>query len=237
MALHVNWPVFNPHFYTSSNSTYGSFLSSLFSSSSPVSLQQSALQQLSLKGAAEGQDTGPLTAAAEGLGPLLGLGERGQLLYVFREAEGDSEQSDKEAEAALSDQRPLEEGVIVVSSHVGGACCEGFLESVYRGAGLEHLLQTPQDASHITCAEWESSPQWRPYREALAATGTQLQRPTHGEVWASADCLSAPAPRPAVTEPKATPAAPPKATPRAPPSATPLLYSYINTYICDWARP
>lgn len=262
-TLQVPWPAYTQHFYRSTNSTYGSFQeeggvacpvrhTDGWVTESPVfyttmvALPQREPESLDLgtglqQRAADSLGTGLQKGAVESPGPepLLGLDAQGQLMYVFGEADV-SENMDKEDK-----QPPLEEGAIIVSSHVGVACCEDFLQSVYRKAGLEDQFQTPQDVTHITSAEWESSPQWKPFKQDPAAAGTRLHphsSSSGGGVWMSDEGPFQTLPSPAPPRPppvgSRVPMVPRYSTaPRPQPRATPLLSQYFNKYICDWPRP
>ncbi|KAK7909531.1 hypothetical protein WMY93_014215 [Mugilogobius chulae] len=145
--------------------------------------------------------------------PLLGVKEPGHLVYVFEEP-----------------------GVIVVSSRVGVACCDNFLESVYREAGLEHLLKLPNSSTQMTCAEWDNAEELEPFREVLRSAQTKQPQCNSGG-WRTANSFFQ-------AQDSPTPPTPPAARPaarvyqlvscRSPePFARPRLFQYTNRYICD----
>lgn len=223
----VPWPTFNQQFHKTTSSTYGSFYQTPLlcmdysyppapvAAGTPVSTQPTS---------------GEITKTRQ---TRLSVGDKGQLQYVFVEQVSVSEHMHKEEAGPKSDVM-VEEGVIVVSSHVGPACCETCLQSVYREAELEHLLCIPLFLPSRRSAERE------PFRQALKTPGSRfLQCPCCP--WRSPDSCFQTFPSPTLSPPPQTSGLPTfrvhKTAYSPEPSPKPLLFQYLNTYTADWARP
>ncbi|KAM7377493.1 hypothetical protein PAMA_014004 [Pampus argenteus] len=87
---------------------------------------------------------------------------KGHLHYVLGGSANMLEQQKAKEELQPKVDILYEEGVIVLSSHYGPACCKDLLGCVCREAGLQHLLNPPV----IKAENWESSAYLRGLRQA-----------------------------------------------------------------------
>ncbi|KAK5848535.1 hypothetical protein PBY51_006140 [Eleginops maclovinus] len=156
------WPIFHQNFYKTSNSIYGSGLQPPYCSIFPAYLHP--------------------------FGSVLGDEAKGRLHCVFDGKVNVLEQQEAKDEPQQKIDVLYEEGVIVLSSHVGPACCEGLLRSVCREAGLPHLLYLPEasrpiitlkDAEHC-----DSSAYWRCWGPATGVTNSSFLQPTSSSCYA-----------------------------------------------------
>ncbi|KAL6118742.1 uncharacterized protein ACO6RY_03470 [Pungitius sinensis] len=149
------WPAFQQYFYKTSNSIYGSTSCPQPPTSSrffPGSLRPLGVYP-SVSAFVGSPPTGAGTreiGVEREVRPLPGEGKKGQLHYVCGGDANMSEQQEAQDVLWRKSNVLYEEGVMLLSSHIGPACCKDFLRSVCREAGLQRLLDLPVASIPIT---------------------------------------------------------------------------------------
>ncbi|KAI3376541.1 hypothetical protein L3Q82_016991 [Scortum barcoo] len=258
-AEHETWPIFHKYFYKTTNSVYGSSgcpqipPSPLFPVSfSPFDILFPPIYEASVRVA----DSTPTEASTQEVGvaretgPLLGREEEGQLRYVFGGNANVWEQQEAKDELQQKTNVLYEEGVIVLSSHlVGPACCQDFLKSVCREAGLLHPLHLPVAPSPIITIKdgeiWDNSAYMGGFRSAIGLKSDTLLQPISSQysccAWArypNSWCFKMQTLPPGVPRGSAEPLAlMQSAVCRREPSRKPLLTEYQARYTAEWPQP
>ncbi|KAG8006245.1 hypothetical protein GBF38_005470, partial [Nibea albiflora] len=142
------WPIFHRYFYKTANDAYGSQCCSRVNTHSippcwspfPAFLPTfgTFAPSISETSGVVGSTLTKEAGVARGIGPSLGE-EKGQLHYVFGGKTNGLEQQEAKDKPQQKVDILYEEGVIVMASHVGPACCEDILRSVCGEAGLLHF--------------------------------------------------------------------------------------------------
>ncbi|XP_059210980.1 uncharacterized protein LOC131989692 [Centropristis striata] len=178
------WPVYPQYFYKTTNSIYGSSSRSQPPSCSlfPASLCRLGLLPPSMSEASRDVGSSLTDARTQEVGvaretwPLFGDEEKGQLHYVYGGMGNVLEQQKAKDEPRKKIDILYEEGVIVLSSHVGPACCEDFRE-----AGLQHLLHCPVASSPIITIKdaenWDTHAFLRGFGPAIGLKNSPFLQP------------------------------------------------------------
>ncbi|XP_070786337.1 uncharacterized protein [Enoplosus armatus] len=180
-------------------------------------------------------------------GPALGEEEKGQLCYVFGGKANVLEQQEEKDEPQQKIDVLYEEGVIVLSSHVGPACCEDFLRSVCRETGLQHLLHRPVASSAIITVKdaenWGSGSYLRGLRPALGLRNSSFLQTTSRQCsccaweteYLNGCCFMMQTFPPGIPRGRTLPLA--RVQPSTESSSKPLLTEYQASYTAEWAQP
>ncbi|XP_010728155.3 uncharacterized protein LOC113743982 isoform X2 [Larimichthys crocea] len=179
------WPIFRRYFYKTANDAYGSQCCSHVNTHShippccspfPAFLPTFAtsISETGVFGSTRTKEAG----VARGIGPLLGE-EKGQLHYVFGGKTNVLEQQEAKDKIDIL----YEEGVIVMASHVGPACCKDILRSVCREAGLLHFPVASSSLITVNDADsWGNSAFQSGLRPAFGLkTSNYLQPPSSSQ--------------------------------------------------------
>ncbi|XP_050931546.1 uncharacterized protein LOC127143257 [Lates calcarifer] len=247
------WPVFYRCFYRTTNSTYGSTSCAQPPSSYlfPASPSPFGILAPSVSEANEFVDSRvPDVRVAREMGHLFGVGEKGQLHCVCGGKANVLEQQEARDDPQQRIDVLYEEGMIVLTSHVGPACSQDFLRSVCREAGLQHLLNLPVASSPIITNTddeyWENSAYLRGLRPAVGLKNNTFPQPTSRQC----SCCAGEAERPknCCVEMQTFPPHIPQGStlPLAhvqptfyctEPSRKPLLTEYQASYAAEWPQP
>nr|XP_020465790.1 uncharacterized protein LOC109965805 isoform X2 [Monopterus albus] len=167
-------PVFNQYFYKTTNSVYGSTTCPQPASCYPLPASLSPGILAPCISAPTESRTQEVRMVKE-TGHLLGGGEECQRSCVCVGNEVLKQMEAKDEPQQKTDVL-YEKGVIVLSSHNGPACCEDFLSSLCREAGLSHLPNFPVAPSPVIINKdaeyWDNL---RGSRPAGLANGSFLQ--------------------------------------------------------------
>ncbi|XP_034412991.1 uncharacterized protein LOC117747699 isoform X2 [Cyclopterus lumpus] len=194
------WPIFHHYFYKTTNSIYGStscpqppswslFPGSLHPLFTPAPYMSEAP---AFVGSAPTEARTQEVGVARQIGPLLGEETKGHLHYVFGGKANMLEQQEAKDEPQKKIDVLYEEGVIVLSSHVGPACCEDLLRSVCREAGLQHLLHLPVASSPIITTKdagnWDVSAYLRGLEPTIGLKNSTFLQPTSRHCAQETEC-------------------------------------------------
>ncbi|XP_056225833.1 uncharacterized protein LOC130164868 isoform X2 [Seriola aureovittata] len=227
------WPIFYHYFYKTTNSTYGSTAQppSYHLFHAPPStigiLTPSVSVATGVVGSTLTEGRTQDARVARETGHSLGVEKNGQLHCVCGG-----------------------KGAIVVSSHVAPACCEDFLKSVCREAGLQHLLHFPVASSPIVtnkdAENWENGAYMRGLRPAVGLRNSSGLEPTSRQC----SCFAGETERPksCCFEMQTLPAHIPLGSTRplahiqptvscTEPNKEPLLTEYQASYSAEWPQP
>ncbi|XP_044038822.1 uncharacterized protein LOC122869678 isoform X2 [Siniperca chuatsi] len=251
------WPIFHHYFYKTTNSIYGSSGCSqppccaLFPASlSPFGILVPSVSEASgVLGSALTEARTQEVGVARETGPVLGEEEKGRLHYVFGGKANVLEQQEAKDEAQQKIDVLYEEGVIVLSSHVGPVSCEDFLRAVCREAGLQHLFPLPVASSPIITIKdaenWDSN-NLRGLRQAVGLKSSTFFQRTSRQcsccAW-EAECPNSCCHKmqtfpPGIPRGSTLPLAHVQPTVYSTePRRKPLLTEYQASYTAEWAQP